>query len=132
VRLLLDTHVWLWLQHAPERLGADALRDVEDPGNDVLLSAASSWEIAIKWALGKLPLPAPPDQYVPDRVLTSGVTPLPIQHRHALAVAQLPLHHRDPFDRLLVAQAREEAAVIVTGDRAFAASDVEVRWAGQV
>jgi len=132
VRLLLDTHVWLWLQHAPERLGADALRDVEDPGNDVLLSAASSWEIAIKWALGKLPLPAPPDQYVPDRVLTSGVTPLPIQHRHALAVAQLPLHHRDPFDRLLVAQAREEAAVIVTGDRAFAAYDVEVRWAGQV
>lgn len=132
MRLLLDTHVWLWLQHAPERLGADALRDVEDPGNDVLLSAASSWEIAIKWALGKLPLPAPPDQYVPDRVLTSGVTPLPIQHRHALAVAQLPLHHRDPFDRLLVAQAREEAAVIVTGDRAFAAYDVEVRWAGQV
>lgn len=132
MRLLLDTHVWLWLQHVPERLGADALRDVEDPGNDVLLSAASSWEIAIKWALGKLPLPAPPDQYVPDRVLTSGVTPLPIQHRHALAVAQLPLHHRDPFDRLLVAQAREEAAVIVTGDRAFAAYDVEVRWAGQV
>lgn len=130
MRLLLDTHVWLWLQHAPERLGADALRDVEHPDNDLLFSAASSWEIAIKWALGKLSLPAPPDRYVPDRVHTSGVTPLPIQHRHALAVAHLPPHHRDPFDRLLVAQAREEHAVLVTGDRAFAAYDVAVRWSG--
>ena len=129
MRLLLDTQVWLWLQVAPERLGT-ALPLAEDPANVLLFSAASSWEIAIKWQLGKLPLPEAPDVYVPDRVATSGVVPLAIAHSHALAVALLPPHHHDPFDRLLIAQAAAEHASLVTADRALAAYDVEIVWAG--
>lgn len=127
MKLLLDTHVWLWLQHAPERLGP-ALPLAEDPGNELLLSAASAWEIAIKWQLGKLPLPVPPADYLPDRMSSSGVTALPITATHAVGVAALPAHHRDPFDRMLVAQASAESAVLVTGDRALAPYDVDVRW----
>jgi len=129
VKLLLDTHVWLWLQYAPERL-ANALAAVADSANELLFSAASSWEIAIKWELGKLQLPESPDTYVPDRVASSGVVPLPVEHAHALAVAQLPRHHRDPFDRLLVVQARAEHAVLVTADPALRPYDAEVMWAG--
>lgn len=129
MKLLLDTHVWLWLQYAPERLGR-ALALAEDPGNELLFSAASSWEIALKWALGKLPLPEPPATYVPTRMVTSGVVPLAVEHRHALAVATLPLHHRDPFDRLLVAQAITEGVTVLTADVAFTAYDVDVIWTG--
>ena len=129
MRLLLDTQVWLWLQACPERLGP-ALPAVADPGNELLFSAVSSWEIAIKYALGKLPLPRPPTSYIPDRIASSGVVPLAVQHSHALAVAALPLHHRDPFDRLLVAQAISEGASIVTSDEVFGAYDVDPVWAG--
>jgi PIN domain nuclease of toxin-antitoxin system len=129
VKLLLDTQVWLWLQVAPERLGA-ALPLAENPSNVLLFSAASSWEIAIKWGLGKLPLPETPEVYVPDRVVSSGVVPLAVAHSHALAVASLPAHHGDPFDRLLIAQATAENASLVTADRALAAYDVDIIWAG--
>lgn len=129
MRLLLDTQVWLWLQISPERLG-QALALAEGPGNELLFSAASSWEIAIKWALGKLPLPEPPETYVPKRTITSGVVALPVEHSHTLAVATLPLHHRDPFDRLLVAQAAAEGAAVLTADPALAPYDVELIWAG--
>lgn len=129
MRLLLDTHVWLWMQTTPERLGP-ALPAIEDPTNELLLSAASSWEIAIKWALGRLSLPEPPRLYVPRRVQTSAVTPLPIEHAHALAVADLPRHHRDPFDRMLVAQATTDRLPLVTADRAFAPYEVDVIEAG--
>jgi PIN domain nuclease of toxin-antitoxin system len=128
VRLLLDTQVWLWLHVAPERLGA-ALPLAQDPSNILLFSAASSWEIAIKWRLGKLSLPEPPDVYVPDRVVSSGVVPLPIAHSHALAVASLPNHHSDPFDRLLIAQAKAENASLLTADRGLAPYDLDIVWA---
>lgn len=129
MKLLLDTHVWLWLQEAPERLGAaEAL--ARDQSNVLLLSACSTWEIMIKFQLGKLHLPAPPAAYVPDRMLTSGVTALAVEHSHALAVGELPAHHGDPFDRLLVAQARVEGATLVTADPAFHPYDVELLWAG--
>lgn len=129
MRLLLDTHVWLWLQTAPERLG-DTLELAEDPANELLLSAASSWEVAIEWALGKLPLPDPPEVYVPERMATNGVVALPVSHRHALAVAALPPHHRDPFDRLLIAQAAAEDVTLVTADRALEPYDVDVLLLG--
>lgn len=92
----------------------------------MLFSAASSWEIAIKYAVGRLPLPKPPEEYVPDRMRTSGVTSLPVEHSHALGVAALPLHHNDPFDRLLIAQAQAESVPILTADRQFDSYDVEV------
>lgn len=129
MRLLLDTHAWLWLQRAPERLGT-ALPALEDPDNELLFSAASSWEIAIKYSIGKLALPEPPVTYVPERIASSGVVPLAIQHSHALAVAALPVHHSDPFDRILIVQAIAEGARLVTSDEAFRPYDVDLLWSG--
>ncbi|MGH2854187.1 MAG: type II toxin-antitoxin system VapC family toxin [Solirubrobacteraceae bacterium] len=115
MRVLLDTHVFLWLQTEPERLGCH-LPVVEDPRNKLIVSAASSWEIAIKHALGRLPLPEPPQRYVPERLRAIGAEALPIEHSHALAVATLPPLHGDPFDRLLVAQAQLLDVPILTAD----------------
>jgi PIN domain nuclease of toxin-antitoxin system len=125
-RFLLDTHVWLWLQSDPERLGSRLLQELADASNEILLSAASSWEIAIKHALGKLALPVAPATYVPDRLRRSGTTPLAVEHAHALRVAELPGHHRDPFDRLLVAQAQLLDARLVTADPLFRPYDVDL------
>ncbi len=130
MNVLLDTHVWLWMQVTPERLGSDAVVVVEDLANVLWLSAASSWEIAIKFRLGKLPLPEPPATYVPARMQTSGVAPLHIEHRHTLRVADLELYHRDPFDRILIAQAQIENARILTADEQFRKYDVELIPAG--
>jgi len=126
VRLLLDTHCFLWMQAAPGKFSRSARAIVEDTDNELLLSAASSWEIAVKFALGKLPLPMPPDEYVPARMASSGTLGLPVEHAHALQVARLPPHHRDPFDRLLVAQAMVEGLPILTADPQLGAYDVEV------
>jgi PIN domain nuclease of toxin-antitoxin system len=127
--LLVDTQVFLWMQTAPERLGS-ARPLIEDEGTELFLSAASSWEIAIKWALDKLPLPEPPDRYVPDRMQRSAMTALAVSHHHALAVAELPTHHRDPFDRLLVAQATSEGLPLITADAALRPYDIEIVWIG--
>jgi PIN domain nuclease of toxin-antitoxin system len=128
VKFLVDTHCWLWLQASPERLSPAVVSLLENPVNDLILSAASSWEIAIKYALRKLPLPEPPSRYVPRRMAVSGTRGLPIEHAHTLRVAELPMHHRDPFDRLLVAQAQIEKLVLVTVDRQFERYDVEIRF----
>lgn len=119
MNLLLDTHVFLWLQTEPDRLG-EHLHLVEDRHNDLLVSAASSWEIAIKYQLGKLPLPEAPERYVPHRVRAIGAHGIAVEHSHALAVANLPALHRDPFDRLLVAQALLLDLTLVTADPAVA------------
>jgi PIN domain nuclease of toxin-antitoxin system len=130
VRVLLDTHVFLWLQTEPERLG-DRMALVEDSATTLLLSAASSWEMAIKYALGRLPLPEPPARYVPTRMRAIGAEALPIEHPHALAVASLPPLHRDPFDRLLVAQATIAGVAILTADPAVAQYPAETLLVGR-
>ena len=122
---MLDTHVWLWLQTTPERIRHEVVELLADRANTLLLSAASSWEIAIKYRLGKLPLPGPPAEYVPERMRLSGVTALPIEHAHALRVADIPEHHGDPFDRLIIAQAQLLNVPIVTADGQFLAYEVE-------
>ena len=122
---VLDTHVWLWLQTAPERIRDEVVDLLADRANTLLLSAASSWEIAIKYRLGKLPLPEPPAEYVPERMRLSGVTALPVEPAHALRVADLPEHHGDPFDRLIIAQAQLLNVPIVTADGQFDAYEVE-------
>jgi len=131
MKYLLDTAVWLWSLAEPERLNSQARRLVAEGREDLYLSAASSWEIGIKWALGKLPLPEPPARYVPKRLAAQGIRPLTISHAHALAAAELPPHHRDPFDRLLIAQALIEQMTVLTADRAFEKYEVRVLRAGE-
>jgi PIN domain nuclease of toxin-antitoxin system len=114
---------------APERFSATGRRLVSALENELLLSAVSVWEIAIKWSLKKLPLPTAPDTLVPEWMDRTAVTPLPVLHRHALRVAALPRHHRDPFDRLLVAQAQVEDVPILSADPVFAKYDVDVKRA---
>jgi PIN domain nuclease of toxin-antitoxin system len=124
VRLLLDTHIFLWLLTSPEWLG-EHLPLVEDRRTELIVSAASSWEIAIKNRLGRLPLPQPLQRYIPSRIRAIGAVALPIEHSHALAVTTLePLHH-DPFDRLLIAQATTLDVPILTADAAIAQYQVQ-------
>ena len=111
---------------APERLSEPSRALVVATDNELLLSAASAWEIAIKYALGKLRLPEAPGDLIPRLMARTGITPLPVHHRHALRVATLPPKHRDPFDRLLVAQAQIEKVPILSADRSFDLYDVEV------
>ncbi len=113
----------------PERFTIETAKSLEDSNNDLLLSAVTSWEIAIKYSLGKLALPAPPETYVPQQIAKTGVTTLPVEHSHALRVAALPAHHRDPFDRLLVAQAELEGATFLTGDQQFRPYGIPIQWA---
>lgn len=120
----MDTHCWLWLQTDPYRFGSELLADLRDTSSARYLSSASGWEIAIKYALGRLPLPEPPGIYVPDRMRVSRSRELAITHADALAVAELPPHHRDPFDRLLVAQARLHGLTLITADAAIQRYDV--------
>jgi PIN domain nuclease of toxin-antitoxin system len=124
LKLLLDTHVFLWLQAAPERLG-EHLGLLKNPRTEILVSAVVSWEIAIKYRLKRLSLPEPPQHYVPERLRAIGAQALPIEHTHTLAVAGLPLLHRDPFDRLLVAQAGLLKVPILTTDSVIARYEVE-------
>jgi PIN domain nuclease of toxin-antitoxin system len=117
------------MQVAPQRLSAPVRELLQDPEHGLLLSAASSWEIALKWSLGKLPLPMSPAEYVLSRMERQDVRGLPVEHRHALHLAELPLLHRDPFDRLLIAQAQTEHLHVLTADPAFRAYDVDLLWA---
>lgn len=126
MRLLLDTQVWLWLQVTPEKLVPEVLDRLTDRRSELLLSAASTWEIAINHSLGKLPLPEHPRDYVPSRMRADGVADLPITQAHAMRVVDLPPHHRDPFDRLLVAQAQVERLTLVTADALLSQYDVTV------
>jgi PIN domain nuclease of toxin-antitoxin system len=126
MRILVDTHCWLWMVGAPDRLSRRARELLSSADNELLLSAASAWEIAIKYANGRLDLPGEPAEVVPDWMRRTGVTALPVLHSHAVRVASLPPHHTDPFDRLLVAQAQLERLPILTADRAVGDYAVEI------
>lgn len=120
MRLLLDSNALLWLTAEPAVLSPPTLDAVTDPSNDVAFSAASIWELAIKQTAGGLKIP--PD-FV-DALIQQGYSPLSITVAHGLAAAQLPMHHRDPFDRMLVAQAKLEDRTLITRDQRLAAYDV--------
>lgn len=126
MKILLDTSAWLWLLTEPQRFSAARQSQLASPDTTLFLSAASSWEIAIKYALGKLPLPDHPERYVPRMLEATHTSGLMIKHAHALRVADLPLHHRDPFDRLLIAQAQVEGLPILSSDAQLGPYDVEL------
>jgi PIN domain nuclease of toxin-antitoxin system len=115
MRLLLDTHLLLWALAEPERLDATTRAALEDPGNEVMFSAASLWEIAIKASLGRPDFFFDPAQIL-QAALETGFVELPVRSTAAIRVASLPPHHRDPFDRLLIAQAMSEPVRLYTAD----------------
>ena len=116
MRLLLDTCTFLWLITDAPDLSATVRARFTDPANEIFLSAASAWEIGIKWKRGRLPLPQPPTSFVADQREAHGITPLAIDEESALHVTRLPDLHRDPFDRMLVSQAIVHGLVLLTPD----------------
>jgi PIN domain nuclease of toxin-antitoxin system len=128
VRVLLDTQAFLWWASGSDRLSPRASAVIADPTSEVLVSVASIWEIAIKVSVGRLELDEPPERFVPDRLRRHGFEALPIQAQHALRVGDLPRHHGDPFDRIIVAQGQVEDMPIVSADPLFHRYDVEVIW----
>jgi PIN domain nuclease of toxin-antitoxin system len=126
--LLLDTHTLLWFLTGDSSLSERARDAIEDSANVAHVSAASLWEVAIKSSLGKLKLPAPYVDIFPRQLDTNGVGLLPITPAHCSVLLTLPFHHRDPFDRLLLAQAKAEGLTLVTDDGQFGAYGVPLLW----
>ena len=124
MRLLLDTHMFLWYVTADPRLPAAFRTAIQDPANEVYLSAASVWEAVIKYALGKLPLPEAPADYLPRQRIAHQIKSLPIEEGALAHLAGLPVLHRDPFDRILIAQALQYGLMLVTVDDAVRAYSV--------
>lgn len=131
MRFLIDTHCWLWTFLSPERLNDSAAALMASEENTIVFSAICAAEIAVKVSIGKLQLPDAAKEFVDSGVENFEMKPLPLYMHHALRVAELPLHHRDPFDRLLVAQAQMEGLPLMTADPKLAAYDVEIIWAGK-
>ncbi len=128
MKLLLDTCTFLWVLADARELSAKARHLVSDPGNDVYMSAASSWEIGIKHGLGRLPLPAPPERFVPEQRDHHGIQALALDEESVLYVHRLPALHRDPFDRALVCQAIVHGLTIVTPDPLVTQYPVRCLW----
>jgi PIN domain nuclease of toxin-antitoxin system len=128
MRALLDTHTFLWWLLDAPRLSAGARSILADGGNALLFSAASAYELTLKAQSGRLTLPEPADAYIPSRLVANAFEPMPIELAHALRAGTLPAIHRDPFDRLLVAQAQIEGLPILTADPAISRYDVETIW----
>src|SRR4029077_8245410 len=131
MKYLLDTSVFLWSLGAEHKLNQKARDLLSSSAADLYLSAASSWEIAIKFALGSLALPKPPSQFIPHAMQTLALRSLGIPHFHSLAAGELPQLHRHPFDRMLIAQARSEAMALLTADTVFKKYDVEILFCGK-
>jgi PIN domain nuclease of toxin-antitoxin system len=128
MRLLLDTHAFLWFITADPRLSAAGEQAIRGSGDTPLLSVASVWEMAIKVQLQRLPIPQPLDTFIPEQLRINRIGLLPIELPHTFEIARLPLHHRDPFDRILIAQAMRENIPIVSADSAFDAYPIQRLW----
>lgn len=126
MKLLLDTHVFIWWADQPEKLSPAALSALENEANELLLSVASVWEMQIKIQLGKLKLSLPLKDLIKNQQETNDLTVSPVALTHVLALDALPFHHKDPFDRLLIAQSIEEDLTLVTADSQFSAYSVKL------
>lgn len=128
MKVLLDTHTFLWFIAGDAQLDGYARQLIEEPGNERFLSMASVWEITIKSSLGRLMVPMPPSTLIREQIWANAIDLLPITHEHLDILYTMPYHHKDPFDRLLAAQAIQERMLIVTKDQAFNAYDVQIAW----
>jgi PIN domain nuclease of toxin-antitoxin system len=128
MRLLLDTHAFLWFLLNDPQLSSTAKLAISDPNNDIEISPASYWEIAIKIGLGKYSLPEPFDVFIERELANNHFRILHIEPRHTMVLTTLPFHHRDPFDRLLIAQAMIENVPLVSCDSIFDAYPINRLW----
>ena len=128
MRLLLDTHSFLWFIGGDKRLSANAREAIADLDNEAFLSMASLWEIAVKINIGKLKLPQPFGALIPEQLMGNEIKMLPAELSHLTQYIDLPLHHRDPFDRLIIAQAQAEAMTVVSKDPLFERYEVDLLW----
>ena len=128
MRILLDTHTFIWFIEGNSRISPVARAMIEDENNEKLVSTASLWEMAIKSSIGKLPTRLPFASIIPQQIDNNGFEILPVATSHIIAISTLPLHHRDPFDRMLIAQAMTEALPIVSADVAFDAYTLQRIW----
>ncbi len=128
MKALLDTHVFLWWVLDDERLTPYMREYIADKGHNLLLSSASCWEIAIKAKMGRLKISENPEKFILDQMILNNISGLSIQLVHALHIYNLPYHHRDPFDRMLVAQAGIEKIPIITNDHLITKYDVKILW----
>ncbi len=119
MNVLLDTHCWLWALSQPEKLNPQVSNLISDSANKIYLSTASIWELGIKAQLGKIDLPESFETFVPNRLQVFQTIPLPITPSHAIVAATLPLHHKDPFDRMIIPQGISENLPILTNDSVF-------------
>ncbi len=128
MRILLDTHAFLWLVTDNPKLSDRARSIFLDNDNEPIISAVTGFEISVKYALEKLELSQPPRDFLEERIRNNALIRLPINLSHTYRLSHLPLHHRDPFDRLLITQAQEEDLPVLSADSAFDLYDVEVIW----
>jgi PIN domain nuclease of toxin-antitoxin system len=128
VRILIDTHIFIWYIQNSERLPRSIVTLINDGKNDVLLSVASIWEMAIKQSTGKLNLGVPYASFIEEQMRLNNIELLPIRLEHFEVITTLPFHHRDPFDRLLIAQAMVEDLIIVSADSMFSLYPVQRMW----
>lgn len=131
MKYLLDSVIWLWSIAALEKMNKTCLEILENGREEIYFSAATAWELSIKARLGKLHLPGPPAQCIPAFMAKQGLRPLPVTHLHAVGVYDLPPHHQDPFDRLIIAQAIAEEMTVLTADRIFGKYPVDMLWCGK-
>jgi PIN domain nuclease of toxin-antitoxin system len=128
MKYLLDTHTFLWWNMDDPQLSSNVKEIIGDGSNEIFLSAASAWDIAIKTARGRLTLPEDPAHYITNRISMHGFQALPVQIHHAVQVYKLPNHHADPFDRLLIAQSQIESMPLLSLDENIRKYDIEVVW----
>ena len=128
MRYLLDTHVLIWWITADGRLSGKAGALIENRRNEIFWSVASSWEVSVKCALGRLEFKEPPDILIPSELERNRIETLPIQNEHAFLAGRLPPHHKDPFDRMIVAQARIESMGLISNDVVFKNYGIDINW----
>lgn len=131
MKLLLDTHAFLWFIAGDAQLDSHARSLIEDMGNERFLSVASVWEVTIKASLGRLVVPMPPSALIRDHVWANAIALLAVIPEHLDVLHGLPYHHKDPFDRLMIAQAFQEGMVLLTKDQALRAYNVQVAWSSE-